>query len=136
MRWTRSIGWTGARNRRPQPTTVCYDSLGRRAVVLRNERKGKDQRHLRAHLDEDGNLVVEGQDLGPGTALVSDDGEYEYRKRIAAADIASLRSVLSIGEDVDILDELGRNWSGPASYELERRIRESGIPVQFSSWGG
>lgn len=136
MRWTGYTGRAGARNRRPKPTTVFYDSLGRRAVVLRNERKGEDQRHLRAHLDEEGNLVVEGQDLGPGTALISDDGEYEYQKRIAAADIASLRSVLNIGDDVDILDELGCNWSGPASYELERRIRESRIPVQFFSWGG
>lgn len=129
-------GRAGARDRRPKPITVSYDFLDRRTVVLRNERKGKDQRHLRAYLDEEGNLVVEGQDLGPSTAVVSDDGEYEYRKRIAADDVASLRSVLNIGDDVDILDELARNWSGPASYELERRIRESGVPVQFSSWGG
>jgi hypothetical protein len=48
-----------------------------RQVVLRDERSGRDSRHLAAYLNA-GDPVLEGQDLGPGTAPVSSDGEYEW----------------------------------------------------------
>jgi hypothetical protein len=52
--------------------------MSRSAVVLRDERSGGDIRHLEAFLDENGSLRLEGHDLGPGTAPVSQDGEYEW----------------------------------------------------------
>jgi hypothetical protein len=50
----------------------------RREVQLRAERDGADARFLWAYLDDEGGLHIDGQDLGPGTAISSDDGEYEW----------------------------------------------------------
>ena len=38
-----------------------------RSVTLRDEREGADRRHLSARLDEAGDLLIEGQDLGPAS---------------------------------------------------------------------
>lgn len=53
-----------------------------RTVTLRDEQDGQDSRHLRAWLDERGNLHIDGQDLGRATAVVSDDEEYEWFETI------------------------------------------------------
>jgi len=105
-----------------------------RKVTLRAERTGKDYRHLEAHLDKEGNLHIDGQDLGPGTAIVSDDGEYEWFETIDAADVPRLVVLLGgqLGEDV--LDVLERDYTGTGSYELEKRLRESDIRVERSIW--
>ena len=59
----------------------------RQVVTLRDERDGADRRHLAAYLDDEGDLHIDGQDLGPGTRMVSEDGEYEWFTTIAAADL-------------------------------------------------
>ena len=56
-------------------------------VELRKEHDGTDSRYLRAYLDASGNLHIDGHDLGPGTAPVSADGEYEWFKTIRAEDV-------------------------------------------------
>jgi hypothetical protein len=38
--------------------------------------------------------------------------------------------------DADILSTLERHWTGPNSYELERRIRDSDIPSALWTWSG
>ena len=68
----------------PPDETSRQATIGRSYVVLRDERDGRDVRHLEAHLDDEGNLVFEGHDLGPGTAPVHDDGDYEWFETIAA----------------------------------------------------
>ena len=68
--------------------------------------------------------------------MVSSDGEYEYFKKIAATDIPALLELLKAPAGADILDVLEVNWSGSESYELERLVGESGIPVEFTSWSG
>lgn len=100
-----------------------------RTVVLRNERFSEDRRYLEAHLDADGNLHIDGQDLGPGTAIVSDDGEYEWLITIAAADVPQVIGLLDGNPGDEILDLLERNSTGNRSYELERRLRESRVPI-------
>ena len=64
--------------------------MGARSVDLRNEHIGRDERHLHAKLVDGVGLVVEGHDFGPGTAPVSDDGEYEYRYEIPTASFPEL----------------------------------------------
>jgi len=76
-------------------------------------------------------LHIDGQDLGPSTAPVSDDGEYEYYQTVAAADIPALLHLLGADASEDIVDVLERHWSGRASYDLEDKLQESGIPVAF-----
>ncbi len=107
-----------------------------RKVRLRAEHVGSDRRYLDAYVDAAGNLHVDGQDLGPGTAAVSGDGEYEWFQTIPAAELPRLRELLGIGPTEDLLDALERSWSGPRAADLERVIRESGIPVARSAWSG
>jgi hypothetical protein len=105
-----------------------------RRVTLRRERAGADSRFLEAYLDASGDLHLDGQDLGPGTAPVSADGEYEWFQRIAAADVPRLLALLGAPAGEDVLDVLERGWRGARSYELERILRTSGIPVDRTVW--
>ena len=75
-----------------------------RRVTLRDERSGPDSRHLSAYLDDDGDLHIDGHDLGPGTAPVSNDGEYEWHEKISADDLPRLLVLLGAPADALILD--------------------------------
>jgi hypothetical protein len=101
----------------------------RRKVTLRSERSGNDSRYLWAYVDEDGRLHVDGQDLGPATASVSSDGEYEWFETIAAADVPRVVELLGGGPGEDVLDVLERDFTGNRSYELEARLRDSDIVI-------
>lgn len=100
-----------------------------RKVMLRNERKGRDRRYLWAYVDDDGRLHIDGQDLGPGTAMVSDDGEYEWFRTYGAKDVPRIVALLDGQPGEDVLDVLKR-WVG-RSYDLEERLKESGIPGEL-----
>ena len=89
-----------------------------RPVVLRDERNGPDTRHLEAYLDDEGNLHIDGHDLGPGTAPVSDDGEYEWFETIAAVDLPRLVKLLGGADGEKVLDLLARKYTGPAASEF------------------
>jgi hypothetical protein len=108
----------------------------RRTVTLRDERGGSDRRNLWAYVDADGNLHIDGQDIGPGTAPVSDDGEYEWFQTIAAADVPRALALLGGDPGDDVLALLTRDWTGARSYDLERLLAESGIPIQRATWSG
>jgi hypothetical protein len=118
-------------NRRRAKPGVDSSRPTRRQVILRNERSGLDTRHLWAYLDEEGNLHIDGQDLGPATAPVSDDGEYEWFSTISHQDLPQLMGLLGAPADADLLDVLERKWSYARSYELEKVLRESGIKVDL-----
>ena len=107
-----------------------------RTVALREERNGEDSRYLDARLEANGDLRISGQDLGPGTWPVNSDGEYEWVKVVPAEHVPALMRLLGAAADADVLDELAARWTGPGSYELERRIRESDIPVKLWTYGG
>lgn len=119
------------RFRRTKPTPAMTSE--RRVVTLRDERQGEDERHLWAYLDERGALHIDGQDLGPGTAMVSGDAEYEWFKTIAASRMAKVIALLDGRPGDDVLDLLERNFTGTGSYDLEARLRNSNIPVDFHS---
>lgn len=105
-----------------------------RKVTLRAERNDRDYRHLEAYVDDAGNLHIDGQDLGPGTAIVSDDGEYEWFETIHFADVPRLVVLLGGALGEDILDVLERDYTGAGSYELEKKLRESDIHVKINVW--
>lgn len=107
-----------------------------RKVTLRSEHDGADSRSLWAYLDDEGALHIEGQDLGPGTAPVSGDGEYEWHRTIAGADVPRVFALLDGRPGEDILGLLERAWTGAASYDLEARLRDSSIPSELSVWSG
>jgi hypothetical protein len=87
-------------------------------------------------MDAEGALHLEGQDLGPGTAPVSTDGEYVWSHKIAAEHVPRLMELLGGEPDGDLLGLLAERYTGADSYELERVIRESGVPVETFVWSG
>jgi hypothetical protein len=103
-------------------------------LTLRDEVAGEDRRLLRAYLDGEGNLHIDGQDLGPGTAIVSDDGEYEWFKKIRASDLPRLVEALGGAPGTPVLTLLKERFTGAGSYELERVLRTSGIPIELHVW--
>jgi hypothetical protein len=105
-----------------------------RKVVLRAERDDADSRYLEAYVDQLGNLHLDGQDLGPGTSLVSDDGEYEWFTTIATADVPRLLMLLGGKPGEDVVDVLERGWTGAGSYALEQLLRDAAFPLQRSVW--
>jgi hypothetical protein len=112
------------------------NSSSSRVVILRSEQNGPDSRNLRAHLDGSGNLHIEGQDLGPATAIVSTDGEYEWGRTIQRENLPDLIALLDGSPEDHILDLLERNWTGKRAGELERRLSESAIPSNVWTWSG
>jgi hypothetical protein len=105
----------------------------RRTVVLRDERTERDWRNLWAYVDEEGALHIDGQDLGPSTAVISSDGEYEWFATYAAEHVPEIIALLGGRNGEDVLDLLAREWSGPRSYSLEERLRKSNIPAERHS---
>ena len=101
----------------------------RRTVQLRQEHEGKNFRYLWAYVDENGDLHIDGQDLGPATSLVSADGEYEWFQTISAQHVPAVIAVLGGQPGDDVLDVLEDGYSGLQSYDLEALLRESDIPI-------
>ncbi len=113
--------------------------LQSRTVRLRAEHDGEDRRFLTAAVGPSGDLALNGQDLGPGTAMVSSDGEYEWTTTIAAADVPRLVALLGGEPGSDVLDVLARyadDVQPRGSYRVEQVIRESGIPLRRHIWSG
>ncbi len=99
-----------------------------RVVSLRAARAGSTRRYLDARLKESGDLWIEGQDLGDfQDPIVAPDGEYEWVWEISADKLPELLRMLGADPDADVLAELAAHWSGEASFELERRLREAGL---------
>lgn len=114
----------------------AYMNKGNRRVTLRDENSKGGSRHLWAYLDDEGNLHIDGQDIGPGTAIVSSDGEYEWFSTISAVDLPRLRTLLHAPPGTDILDVLRRRYSGRAAGDLERLLQGSDIEVKRHVWSG
>jgi hypothetical protein len=99
--------------------------------MLRDEQDGPDRRYLWAYLTPDGALHVDGQDLGPATAPVSADGEYEWFRTIRAEHLPQLVELLGGEPGTDVLNLLAERYTGENTGELERVLRESGLPVEL-----
>lgn len=118
---------------RGESVEVARDTRAR--IQLRaEERADGSWLNLWASLDGDGNLQLHGQDLGPVTRSVSPDGEYEYVMTIAAADVPRFVELAGGTPGHNVLQLLADRWSGPASFELERMLRASDIPVELQIW--
>lgn len=110
-----------------------------RQVELRAERNGDDVRFLTARVDLAGDLHLSGHDLGPGTVMVSGDGEYEWTTSIAAVDVPRLVELLGGAPGEEVLDVLAGycdDVQPRGSYRVEQVIRDSGIPVRRHVWSG
>jgi hypothetical protein len=107
-----------------------------RRVSLVSERDGPDSRFVDAYLDERGNLKIDGQDLGPATAPVSSDGEYEWIETVPSEHLARAVVVLGGADGEQILDVLARDYRGAAAYGIRQKLDDAGIPVDLFTWSG
>ena len=101
-----------------------------RSVGLRSDRDGRDWRSLSIGLEENGDVKIEGQDLGPSVAEWWGEGrtEYEWTITIAAADVPAYARCLG-GEPGDDVLELVRNcYDRDPGCVSKRFLDEQGIP--------
>jgi hypothetical protein len=108
---------------------------GERRVTLRNQTFGADRRMLWAVLTPDGDLRIEGQDLGPAVAEIFGEGltEYEWDVVVRAANLP--RAVVALGgaPGDDVLALLAQRYSGFEASNIEQRLDEAGVPSEFWS---
>lgn len=107
---------------------------GRRAAQLRNVRDDQGNTFaLDVRLLDDESVEFAAQDLGPITAKVSDDGEYEYWRTIAAEHVPQLVWLLGGEPGEHVIELLARHWSGARSFDLEHVLRQAPFPIQLST---
>lgn len=94
------------------------------SVELADTHDEGGSRRVWAEIRGNGLLIIQGQDLGPGTAMISSDGEYEYAYSIASGDIAPVLTTLGAEPTSDPLTYLKANWSGQAAFDLTRRLHQ------------
>ncbi len=104
-------------------------------MKLRNEVSGRDRRSLWAVVTPDGDLRIEGQDLGPDVERIFGVGltEYEWDVVVRASNVPQAVVALGGAPGDDVLTLLQQRYSGPAAGEAERRLEAAGVPTEFWS---
>ncbi len=105
-----------------------------RTIVLQNMRDERGQRYLTAYVDAEGDLRIDGHDMGSGTAMVSGDGEYEWWSVYSADDLPAIVALLDGNPSDNVLDLLESRWTGERAGELERRLSDSGFLKGRKVW--
>jgi hypothetical protein len=108
----------------------------KRIITLRSTNDQDGSRHLSARLNDNGDLIIEGQDLlesemskffGPEIT------EYEWSWIIYKANISKFVKALGGGQKDDILELLAKRFSAEAAGELQDFLDEHHIPNEFWS---
>lgn len=107
-------------------------------AVLRDEKTANGSRSVSARIAPEGELIVEGHDLGKGVDSLLGYREYEWTITIAAADTPKLLHALN-GNGVSgllrrrrtLLDALRSRFSNDRANGLEPFLKERGIPYAF-----
>lgn len=99
-------------------------------IVLRDEKTASDSRHLSAQIEDSGDLVFTGQDIGPAVADFFGVREYEWTWTVKAGDVAKLKAALGVSGDV--LGALHDRFGSGHASEIEPFLKQHAIPYQ--SW--
>jgi hypothetical protein len=99
-------------------------------VVLRNVDDAQGTRHLQVSLKREGDLVIEGQDLGAGVKSALGVYEYEWAWTIRAADVPLLLDAL--GATSDVLLALREQFSDDRAADLGSFLESHDIP--YETW--
>ncbi len=103
------------------------------SIVLRNIENAGDSRHLEASMNEAGDLVVEGHDLGSGVSSVfgPDVKEYEWVYTIKRESLPLLIKALGGDERDDALQVMAEKCKGEEALEIGMVISENDVPHEF-----
>ena len=106
-----------------------------RELVLRNESEGADQRHLWAKIDEHGDLIISGHDLGPIVEKIFGDSDYEWSHTVPGASVPQFLQMLGGEPGADAMIVLSQ-YVDARSFEIGRVLQEAAkvLPVGFWSW--
>lgn len=104
-----------------------------KSVVLRSSRDKGGSRFLGATLLENGDVRIEGQDLGPGVENVFGQGytEYEYIMTIRVKNVPALLQAL--GAKSDVLSALQKYFGDPSTEDPRSFLKNHNIPFEFWS---
>ncbi|TVQ39769.1 MAG: hypothetical protein EA370_04435 [Wenzhouxiangella sp.] len=102
-------------------------------VSLLETRAGGGSRQTGARLKDDGTILIEGHDLGPGVDVFLGAGmtEYEWALSIKPPGVRALKMALAC--DDDVLAALGQRFSGDASADLQPFLDSNDVPYEFWS---
>ena len=104
-------------------------------VVLRNESSASGTQHLSARIDENGDLRIDGQDLGSGVGQFWGEGasEYEWCLTVQAAEIPRVIVALGGAKGDDVLALLAARFTEDELCATEEFFEEQKIPTEFFS---
>lgn len=109
---------------------LMFGLCKKKKITLREERKSGDYRFLGAEIKENGDLVIEGQDLLRGIEGAFGCTEYEWYWTVKKPDIQKLQK--AIGEKGNILSLLESHFSNEKAATLYDFMQKHNIP--FDSW--
>ncbi len=103
-------------------------------VVLVEERNGADSRTIWASLAENGDLVISGQDIGPGVERVFGSDEYEFSHTIPSDYVLPFLKILGAIKVTDVLTAL-RAFGGSRYEEITDALEtaQTSMPIRFWS---
>jgi hypothetical protein len=104
-----------------------------KTVVLRDTRDQLGTRYLGATLAANGDVIIEGQDLGAGVEEFFGEGlrEYEYVITVRGAEIPALLQAL--GTETDVLMALQKRFGNGVKTDLATLLKAQNIPYDFWS---
>ena len=97
-------------------------------VVLRQNRDADGSRLLEASMSVEGDVLIEGYDLGDGVERVFGVREYEWAWTIPAATVPALLRALEVTDNV--LAALQDRFSGDNAALLGVFLESNGIPTE------
>jgi len=102
-------------------------------VVLVEERIGADSRTIWASLAENGDLVISGQDIGPGVERVFGSDEYEFSHTVPSDYVLPFLEILGAIKVTDVLTAL-RVFGGPRYQEITDALETAQISMPIEFW--
>lgn len=106
-------------------------ALAEDSVVLRDERTSSMSRRLSARLTADGDLIVDGQDLGAPVRSYFGANEYEWSWTIRKQHLRALLAAL--GANSDVLAALKARFAPDRGDEIGTFLKDNAIPCEFWS---
>jgi len=103
-------------------------------VVLLEERNGADSRSVWASLVENGDLIISGQDIGPGVERVFGSDEYEFSHTVPSDYVLPFLEILGAIKVTDVLTAL-RAFGGSRYEEITDALEtaQTSMPIRFWS---
>lgn len=103
-------------------------------LVLTDVRDDRGTMWRAVTLTEDGGLAILGHDLGPGVEQFWGCSEYEFERRLSAAEVTTLRELLTVPVGGDLLAAIGDRFA--STSDLESFAEGHGIAGEFWSRTG